>query len=209
MNSQNNQKVKIVRMVFLTSLPSFVLAETFFAFLYFLVISVVYWLQYLFSIATTAQIEANMDIFSIPNIIIFIIGMSLISVIMCMEILTVIAITTYDYYRNDHIPLRTLIAYSYGKMRSFLKLRSAPFFIFLFFFPKAQVAPETLLALNIPPFIIDELFKFPLYIVLILIILSGIMYLVYRSIFVLHFLFLERSIVSRAFSESFALTKKL
>lgn len=204
-----NHRVSIIKMVLFTALPSYVMAEVFFGFLYFSVIQAVYYIQYLLSISSTAQVEANMQIFAPTNIVIFIIGMSLMSLIMCLEMMTIISITMYDYYRDDHIPLWDLICFAFSRMKTFLHWRSIPFFVFLFFFPKAQYIPETLLMLNIPPFITEELFKTPLYMIGILLVLAVGMYLVYRSIFVLHFVFLERNTFTKAFSKSFTLTRKI
>ena len=202
-------KFSPTKVVLLTSLPSFILAEIFFAFLYFLVSHGVSWVYFLLSISTTEQVEANMQIFSPTNIAVFLVGMALMSLILCLEIITIIAITTYDYYRNDHIPLKSLVSFSYERMKSFVTIKSAPFFLFLFFFPKPQLTEKTLLLLNIPDFITDELLKTPLYMALILFVTMTIAYLVYRSIFVLHYLFLERTTVKRAFKSSFLLTKEI
>lgn len=150
-----------------------------------------------------------MQIFSPLNIIIFLIALGIISVVMCTEIMTIMAITTYDYYRNDHIPLRTLVAFSWERFRTIGKIRSLPLVIFVFFFPKFHIGPSGLFALDIPPFIFDEIIKFPLYIGIIATFLIVSTYLVYRSIFVLHYLFFERTTIAGAFFSSFELTKKI
>ena len=164
---------------------------------------------FLATIGSTAQIEANMQIFSPLNIGIFLIGLAIISVIMCLEIMTIIAITTYDYYRNDHIPLKTLIRFSFDRLRKLLRPKSAPFFIFIFFFPKLHIGPSGLFALDIPPFIYEEIIKFPAYLLFVIAFLGIGAYIVYRSLFVLHYLFFERSTIRRAFRSSFLLTKKI
>ncbi len=161
------EKIPVIRMVLLTSLPSFIVAETFFAIVYLLIINIFGGLFWAVAMLEPQNVETNMQIFSVSNITIFILGIAAMSVVMCLEILTIIAITTYDYYRNDHIPFRELLKFSYEKMENFLKLRSLPFFLFVFIFPKAQIAPQTIFALNIPDFITDELVKFPLYFALI------------------------------------------
>lgn len=194
-------------MVLLTSLPTFIIAETFFAIVYFAIIQFFTGLFWVVAILDAQNLSTNMQIFSVQNIIIFLLAVATMSVVMCLEIMTIIAITTYDYYRNDHIPFRKLLVFSYKKIKNFLRLRSFPFFLFIFLFPKAQIAPQTIFALNIPDFITAELVKFPLYSAIIFILIFVGIYFVYRSIFVLHYLFLERATIVRAFKSSFSLTK--
>lgn len=137
-----------------------------------------------------------MQIFSPLNITIFFIALGIISIVMCIEIMTIMAITAYDYYRNDHIPLKTLMAFSWERFRTIGRIRSLPLVIFVFFFPKFHIGPSGLLALDIPPFIFDEIIKFPFYIAIIAIFLVAGIYLIYRSIFVLHYLFFERTTIA-------------
>ena len=208
----NNYKRKFffTRFVLFTSLPSYIVAEVFFACVYYGIVQCMQWIYlFLASIGTTNNLEANMQIFSPINIVVFLIGLGFVSLVACLEILTIIAITAYDYYRNDHIPLKTLMRFSYERLQSFLHLRSTPFLLFVFLFPKFHIGPSGLFALDIPPFILDELAKTPIYVVLFVLLFAFIGYIIYRSIFVLHYLFFERATIKRAFRMSFCLTKKL
>lgn len=206
---KNHEKIPIIRRVLLTSLPSFLVAETFFAILYLVIINFFTGIFWAFAMLEPQNLETNMQIFSFANIAIFIGAIASMSIVMCLEISTIITITTYDYYRNDHIPFKKLLGFSYEKLQTFLKLRSLPFFLFIFFFPKAQIAPQTIFALNIPDFITAELVKFPLYSAIIFGFLALGIWFIYRSIFVLHYLFLERATILRAFKSSFRLTAKI
>lgn len=197
------------RFVLLTSLPSFLMAEIFFAALYYGIVQITQGVYFLLSLGSTAQVEANMQLFSPINIAIFLVVLGIMAIIMCLEIATIIAITTYDYYRNDHIPLQSLVRFSYGRMKSMMTLRAAPFFLFIFFFPKEHIGPKGLFSLHPPPYILDEIIKFPLYSILLFIIIGGFLYFLYRSLFVFHYIILERTTILRAFRMSSALTRKI
>lgn len=80
-----------------------------------------------------------MQIFSVVNIGIFILALLVMSIIMALEMATIIAITIYDWYRNDHIPLKKLFRFSYERLKLFLHWHALPFLFLVFFFPKEHI----------------------------------------------------------------------
>lgn len=132
----------INRFTIFTSLPAFLSAEIFFAGVYFLFTQIIQWIYFVLSMMSTATIEANMALFSPINIVIFIVSLVAMSVLLCLEIATIIAITAYDYYRDDHIPLKSLIQFSFRQIRQVFRIRTIPFFLCVFFFPKEFIGPK-------------------------------------------------------------------
>lgn len=130
-----------LRSIFLTSFPSFLLAEFFFAFLYYIVINGIQWVYFLVASWTTAEVEANIEIFGPVNISLFLLGVVAVSIITCLELATIILITVYDANRDDHIPLRTLIRFAWERIRLIMTIRTFPLFLIVMFFPKEHIGP--------------------------------------------------------------------
>lgn len=117
MKNKNNYKIPIIRSVLFTSLPAFFVVEIFFALAYYLIVGFANIIYYIFSVFSAENLEINMQIFSMGNIGVFLMTVIVISFLTTLEISTIIAITIYDYYRNDHIPLKKLFRFSYERMR--------------------------------------------------------------------------------------------
>ena len=83
-----------------------------------------------------------MQIFSVANISIFLLALVAMSIIMALEMATIIAITVYDWYRNDHIPLKKLFQFSVERLKHFFRWYSLPFLLLVFFFPKEHIGPK-------------------------------------------------------------------
>lgn len=209
MTNKNIYKIPIIRSVLFTSLPAFFVVEIFFALAYYLIVGFANIIYYIFSVFSAENLEINMQIFSLGNIGVFLMTVVVISFLTTLEISTIIAITIYDYYRNDHIPLKKLFRFSYERMRWLLKIKMIPFFLLIFFFPKEHIGPKWIFSLDIPSYIFDELYKTPIFMILIISLIIALWFLIYRWIFIFHYILLTRTTLTKAFLSSSNLVKKI
>ena len=61
------------------------------------------------------------------------------SLVTFLEIATIIAISVYDYYRDDHIPLKSLFFFVWERLKNVLNYRFLPIFLIILFFPKEHI----------------------------------------------------------------------
>lgn len=206
---KNERKISLMKSVILTSLWSFLLAEAFFWMIYYFLVNFIQWIQIILT-SFFVWVETNSGIFNPISIIIFSIWLIIISLVTFLEIATIIAISVYDYYRDDHIPLKSLFFFVWERLKNVLNYRFLPIFLIILFFPKEHIWFSWLYSLEIPPFILTWIFENILYTSLFAVFTLAIIYFVYKSIFVIHIILLEKdeNIIS-AVKKSFALTKQI
>ena len=116
---KNERKISLMKSVILTSLWSFLLAEAFFWLIYYFLVNLIQWVQIILT-SFFVWVETNSGIFNPISIIIFSIWLIIISLVTFLEIATIIAISVYDYYRDDHIPLKSLFFFVWERLKNVL-----------------------------------------------------------------------------------------
>ena len=130
---KNEKKTSLMKSVILTSLWSFLLAEAFFWLIYYFLVNLIQWIQIILT-SFFVWVETNSGIFNPVSIIIFSIWLIIISLVTFLEIATIIAISVYDYYRDDHIPLKSLFFFVWERLKNVLNYRFLPIFLIILFF---------------------------------------------------------------------------
>ncbi|PZM83845.1 hypothetical protein DLH72_03255 [Candidatus Gracilibacteria bacterium] len=206
----NKKNISFLKSILLTSFGTFLLAELFFAFIYFFIINIIQFAQ-IFAISLfSSGFGANSEIFQPLTVIIFGIGLILISIITFIEIATIIAITVYDYYRDDHIPLKSLVYFVFDRLKKIFNWKILPIFVFILLLPKEHIGASGLYNLEIPPFIMDGILQNSLYLSIFIVFVLFIIIFVYKSLFLIHILILEKNDnIFSAFAKSFSFTKQV
>lgn len=206
----NKKNISFLKSILLTSFWTFLLAELFFAFIYFFIINIIQFAQ-IFAISLfSSWFWANSEIFQPLTVIIFWIWLILISIITFIEIATIIAITVYDYYKDDHIPLKSLVYFVFDRLKKIFNWKILPIFVFILLLPKEHIWASWLYNLEIPPFIMDWILQNSLYLSIFIVFVLFIIIFVYKSLFLIHILILEKNDnIFSAFAKSFSFTKQV
>lgn len=101
------------------------------------------------------------------------------------------------------------MTFAYQKIKSVATWRTFPVFVTVFFFPKQHIGPESMLMFDAPDFFMNEVWAYPPYVGVYLMLTCIIGYLMYRSLFVLHVLLLEGGNMIDALRRSWYITGRM
>ena len=191
-----------------TSLPAIFFVELIFSFFHYLLLLLSGFFYKVSNYFYVFDISTNTSSLNIVNSVVFTVSLIMTSLLVFLEMVIIVFIIVYDYYNDERIPFTAIFKKSYEKLFELLTFSSLPAFLLIISLPRENITTPNILNFTPPSFVIDEIYKNPVWIFIVSIIFLVAYYFVYRNIFILQEALFSHVSLWKATKNSWKITKE-